>query len=66
MGSDIGTGESATKIACKAAGEDYDTLGASSNDPDKQKLGKLTLQGQEQYLAALHFLGLNRTTYGEM
>ena len=38
--------------------QDYDDLSKSNNAADKVRAQKYIKQGQEQYLAALHFEGL--------
>ena len=54
------------KLAASADGEVYETLAGSDNADDIAKVTRYIKQGQQRYLAALHFEGLNNVFYSEL
>jgi hypothetical protein len=51
------------KLAAIADGEVYETLAGSDNADDIAKVTRYNKQGQQIYLAALHFEGLNNVIF---
>ncbi len=61
--SGIGMSGPSTKLACVAAGLDYDALKISLNGDRIIELRKMEKSGRSLYFAALHFEGLNKGRY---
>ena len=66
VGSAIGASDTTTKLACSAEGEDYSALVMSDEEADTATLARMQQLGQDRYLAALHFEGLNKARYGAL
>ncbi len=66
VGSGIGVSGPSTKLACKAAGLDYEALKILLNGENIIKLKKMEKTRQSLYLVALHFEGLDRARYGAL
>ena len=66
VGSAIGASDTTTKLVCTTEGEDYGDLVRSDEDDDMITLARMRQLGQDRYLAALHFEGLNKVRYGAL
>ena len=66
VGSGIGVSVPSTKLAYKAAGNNYERLRDSVNGAEIATFRKMQKSGRSLYLAALHFEGLNRMRYGAL
>ena len=64
IGSSPGQDAESARIAARADGEDYDALAGNQDNIERMK-GYLAA-GQKQYLAALHFEGLNNIHFSEL
>ena len=64
IGSSPGQDAESARIAARADGEDYDALAGTPDNIERMK-GYLAA-GQKQYLAALHFEGLNNVHFSEL
>ena len=64
IGSAPGQDAESARIVARADGEDYDALAGNQDNIERMK-GYLAA-GQKQYLAALHFEGLNNVHFSEL
>ncbi len=64
--SGIGISGPSTKLACDAAGLDYEALKVLLKGDKITQLKKMEKAGQLLYFAALHFEGLNKGRYGAL
>ena len=55
-----------TQFAATAGGQNYDVLRGSTNEDDIAAIQGYIKAGQQQYLAVLHFEGLNNVQYSEL
>ena len=64
-----GWNDTTAKLACAAGGADWDSVTqlADQGDADAKKaLEEIRKEGQERFLAALHFDGLNHVAYANV
>ncbi len=54
------------KLACVAAGKDFNRLKGSVNGDEITVFKKMEGNGRTLYFTALHFEGLNQTRYGAL
>jgi len=66
IGSTPGKCLKSARLAAVDDNKDYDVLSRRNDEGDKAKAYKYIKLGQDQYLAALHFEGLNNIMYHEL
>ncbi len=66
VGSRIGVSGPSTKLACKAAGLDYEVLTILLNGEYIIKLKKMEKSRWSLYFVVMHFEGLNKGRYSEL
>ncbi len=66
VGSGIGISGPSMKLACDAAGLDYEALKIALDGNLIIQLRKMEKAGRSLYFAALHFEGLNKGRYGAL